>query len=48
MSDPPVVTEIHVTDRFWPAFRREQLYAAIEDFQHRERRFGRVEPEPAP
>jgi undecaprenyl diphosphate synthase len=42
-------TEIHVTDLFWPAFRREALYAAIEDFQHRERRFGRVpEPEPSP
>ena len=40
-------TEFHVTDLFWPAFRREQLYAAVEDFQRRERRFGRVEPDPA-
>ena len=38
-------TEIHVTERFWPAFRREQLYTAIEDFQDRERRFGRVQPD---
>ena len=38
-------TEFHVTDLFWPAFRRAQLYAAIEDFQHRERRFGRVAPD---
>jgi undecaprenyl diphosphate synthase len=35
-------TEIHVTDLFWPDFRREALYAAVEDFQDRERRFGRV------
>jgi undecaprenyl diphosphate synthase len=35
-------TEIVVTDTFWPAFRREQLYAAIAEFQDRERRFGRV------
>jgi undecaprenyl diphosphate synthase len=35
-------TEIFVTDRFWPLFRREALYEAITDFQRRERRFGRV------
>lgn len=40
-------TEIHVTQRFWPDFRREALYEAIEDFQNRERRFGRV-PDAAP
>jgi len=40
-------TEIHVTDRYWPDFRREALYAAVEDFQDRERRFGRV-PDAAP
>ena len=34
--------EIVVTDTFWPAFRREALYAAIGEFQDRERRFGRV------
>ena len=38
-------TELFVTEDFWPDFRRAQLYAAIEDFQHRERRFGRTEPE---
>jgi undecaprenyl diphosphate synthase len=38
-------TEIYLTDRFWPAFRRDSLYAAIEDFQNRERRFGRVQPD---
>lgn len=40
-------TEIHVTDLFWPDFRREALYRAIADFQDRERRFGRVAPEQA-
>ena len=35
-------TEMYVTNCFWPAFRRNQLYDAIRDFQNRERRFGRV------
>ncbi len=35
-------TEIVITDVFWPAFRREQLYAALAEFQRRDRRFGRV------
>ncbi len=33
-------TEIHITDCYWPDFRRDKLYAAILDFQRRERRFG--------
>ena len=36
-------TEMYITDCFWPAFRREQLYEAVRDFQNRERRFGRVD-----
>ncbi|MBF0496467.1 MAG: isoprenyl transferase [Deltaproteobacteria bacterium] len=32
--------ELYFTTTFWPDFRREQLLAAIEDFQQRERRFG--------
>ena len=36
-------TEMYITDCFWPAFRREQLYEALRDFQNRERRFGRVD-----
>lgn len=36
-------TELVVTDTFWPAFRRLNLYEAIRDFQDRDRRFGRVE-----
>jgi undecaprenyl diphosphate synthase len=33
-------TEIHITDCYWPDFRRQKLYEAIIDFQRRERRFG--------
>jgi undecaprenyl diphosphate synthase len=35
-------TEIWVTDTLWPDFRRGDLFAAIVDFQGRERRFGGV------
>ena len=35
-------TELHMTNTFWPAFDREQLLIAINDYQHRERRFGKV------
>lgn len=35
-------TEMFITEDFWPAFRRDQLYEAIRAFQNRERRFGRV------
>jgi undecaprenyl diphosphate synthase len=35
-------TEIFITDTLWPDFRRRQLYTAIEDYQRRERRFGKV------
>ena len=38
-------TEIFITDVLWPDFRRKDLYEAIEDFQGRERRFGRVSRE---
>lgn len=34
--------EIHVTSVLWPDFTREDLFAAILDFQRRDRRFGRV------
>jgi undecaprenyl diphosphate synthase len=35
-------SEIVISNEFWPAFRRKQLYEAIADFQTRERRFGMV------
>jgi undecaprenyl diphosphate synthase len=34
--------EIYVTPVLWPDFRREQLIMAIEDYQKRERRFGKL------
>lgn len=33
-------SEIFVTDRLWPDFRGVHLLEAIENFQHRERRYG--------
>ena len=35
-------TELYFTDTYWPAFREENLFAAIVDYQHRERRFGKT------
>jgi undecaprenyl diphosphate synthase len=35
-------SEMYVTDVLWPDFRRNELYAAIESYQSRERRFGKV------
>ena len=32
--------EIHVTETFWPDFRRVHLLQAILDYQQRSRRFG--------
>ncbi|MBI1802925.1 MAG: isoprenyl transferase [Ignavibacteriae bacterium] len=35
-------SEIYISSLFWPEFRRTEIYAAIADYQHRERRFGMV------
>ena len=35
-------SEIYVTDRLWPEFRRSDLYRALCDFVRRERRFGKT------
>jgi undecaprenyl diphosphate synthase len=32
--------EIYVTETLWPDFRRAELYAALTDYQKRERRYG--------
>ncbi len=42
--------EFHVSPKFWPDFRREDLYEAVSDYQRRERRFGMVgdQVRPAP
>lgn len=34
--------ELYFTDVRWPDFRKENLYEAIVDYQHRERRFGKT------
>jgi undecaprenyl diphosphate synthase len=34
--------ELYFTEVLWPDFRKENLYAAILDFQSRERRFGKT------
>ena len=39
--------EIWVTETLWPDFRRRELLQAINDFQKRERRYGRVVEEAA-
>ena len=35
-------SEIYVTEKYWPDFRENELLKAIEDYQSRDRRFGKV------
>ena len=35
-------SELYFTNKYWPDFRKDDLYAAILDYQHRERRFGKT------
>ena len=35
-------TELYFTEIHWPAFRKEHLFDAIINYQHRERRFGKT------
>ena len=35
-------TEIHITDRYWPEFDKQDLINAIYEYQNRERRFGQI------
>ena len=35
-------TEIYITKKFWPDFRRDDFIEAIQEYQKRERRFGDV------
>jgi undecaprenyl diphosphate synthase len=35
-------SEFYFTEKYWPDFRKEDLYAAILDYQGRERRFGKT------
>ena len=35
-------SELYFTETYWPDFTAEHLYAAIADYQNRERRFGKT------
>jgi undecaprenyl diphosphate synthase len=35
-------SELYFTPTYWPDFRKEDLFAAVLDYQQRERRFGKV------
>lgn len=35
-------SELYFTDKFWPDFRKNDLYEAIVSYQNRERRFGKI------
>ena len=35
-------SEIYVTEKYWPEFRENELLKAIEDYQNRDRRFGKI------
>ena len=35
-------SELYFTDTLWPDFTKEDLYAAICNYQRRERRFGKI------
>ena len=35
-------SELYFTDTLWPDFRRDHLFEAVREFQHRDRRFGGV------
>ncbi len=35
-------SEMYFSPKLWPDFRKEDLYEALIDYQHRERRFGRT------
>ena len=34
--------EIYVSDKYWPEFRRNELYEALQNYRKRERRFGKT------
>ncbi len=35
-------SELYFTDTLWPDFRKDDFFKAILDYQHRERRFGKI------
>ncbi|MFW6276251.1 MAG: undecaprenyl diphosphate synthase family protein, partial [Bacteroidota bacterium] len=34
--------EIYISDKYWPEFRRNDLYKALRNYVRRERRFGKT------
>ena len=38
-------TEIHITDCYWPDFTKKNLLNALDEYQKRERRFGKISPQ---
>lgn len=36
--------ELYVTEKFWPDFTEEEFVKALDEYQRRERRFGRTSP----
>jgi undecaprenyl diphosphate synthase len=36
-------SELVFTEVLWPDFRREDLFAAVSEYQRRDRRFGAIE-----
>lgn len=39
-------SELYITETYWPDFRRDELYKAIQSFQERDRRFGKLSEDP--
>ena len=35
-------TELYFTQKLWPDYRKDDLFEAVNDFQKRERRFGKT------
>lgn len=36
-------SELYITEQYWPDFRRNELYQAIQSYQKRDRRFGKLQ-----
>lgn len=36
-------SELYITEKYWPDFRRNELYNAIRSYQKRDRRFGKLQ-----
>ena len=47
MSLSSLIAEMYFPKLFWPDFDRKALYEAIEEYQRRNRRFGKIGEENA-